>query len=67
LNERITRAIADGRLEQFAGVQFDQERSRIMICGNPEMVDDIRKQLTDKGYAVSRRGQPGHLAVENYW
>lgn len=67
LNERITSAIADGKLEQFAGVKLDQERSRIMICGNPEMVDDIRKQLTDKGYAVSRRGQPGHMAVENYW
>jgi ferredoxin--NADP+ reductase len=38
-----------------------------MICGNPEMVDDTRKLLAGRGYTTSRRGAPGHLAVENYW
>ncbi|HEU4621393.1 MAG TPA: ferredoxin--NADP reductase [Burkholderiaceae bacterium] len=67
LNERITSALANGKLEEAAGVKLDRERSRIMICGNPQMVDDIRGQLTEAGYVVSRRGQPGHMAVENYW
>jgi ferredoxin--NADP+ reductase len=38
-----------------------------MICGNPEMVDDTRKLLASRGYTTSRRGAPGHMAVENYW
>jgi ferredoxin--NADP+ reductase len=38
-----------------------------MICGNPEMVDDTRKHLGALGFAMSRRGKPGHMAVENYW
>jgi ferredoxin--NADP+ reductase len=38
-----------------------------MICGNPDMVDDIRRHLSNAGYAVSRRGQPAQMAVENYW
>jgi ferredoxin--NADP+ reductase len=67
LKQRITVALNDGSLEQAAGVNLDLTRSRIMICGNPEMVDDTRKNLSAKGFTVSRRGQPGHMAVENYW
>jgi ferredoxin--NADP+ reductase len=38
-----------------------------MLCGNPEMVEDSRRILTERGFRLSRRGEPGHLAVENYW
>jgi hypothetical protein len=31
------------------------------------MVDDTRKFFLDNGYTLSRRGKPGHLAVENLW
>ena len=52
---------------QFRPLRLDHDRSRIMLCGNPEMVEDSRKLLLDRGYRLSRRGDPGHLAVENYW
>jgi ferredoxin--NADP+ reductase len=67
LDKRIPAAIADGSLEAQVGLPFDHDRSRILICGNPEMVDDTRKLLAGRGYTTSRRGAPGHLAVENYW
>ncbi len=67
LSSRIPAAIEDGSLEKTVGLPFDQQRSRFMICGNPEMVDDTRKLLTSRGYTTSRRGAPGHMAVENYW
>ncbi len=67
LHQRITTVIENGELEKFADIPLDLERSRIMICGNPDMVDDIRKLLANKGYTTSRRGQPGNMAVENYW
>ena len=67
LHARIPSAIADGSLERAAGMSLDHERARIMICGNPEMVDDTRKLLKQMGYTTSRRGAPGHMAVENYW
>lgn len=67
LSERIPELIKNGKLEEHLGIPLSHERSRIMICGNPDMVDDTRHSLTDKGYTVSRRGQPGHMAVENYW
>jgi len=67
LRERVTRLLANGVLEENIGVKLDHDRSRIMLCGNPEMVEDSRKILIDRGYRLSRRGEPGHLAVENYW
>lgn len=67
LRDRVTRLLASGVLEENIGVKLDQDRSRIMLCGNPEMVEDSRKLLVARGFRLSRRGDPGHLAVENYW
>jgi ferredoxin/flavodoxin---NADP+ reductase len=65
--DRVTKLLSSGVLEENLGIRLDHDRSRIMLCGNPEMVEDSRKLLTDRGFRLSRRGEPGHLAVENYW
>ena len=67
LGDRVTKLLANGVLEENVGVKLDHDRSRVMLCGNPEMVEDSRKILVERGYRLSRRGDPGHLAVENYW
>jgi ferredoxin--NADP+ reductase len=65
--DRVTKLLASGVLEENLGIRLDHDRSRIMLCGNPEMVEDSRKLLTGRGFRLSRRGEPGQLAVENYW
>jgi len=67
LRDRVTKLLASGGLEENVGLRLDHDRSRIMLCGNPEMVEDSRGILTARGFRISRRGDPGHLAVENYW
>jgi ferredoxin--NADP+ reductase len=67
LRDRVTKLLTSGVLEENVGIRLDHDRSRIMLCGNPEMVEDSRKLLLDRGFRLSRRGEPGHLAVENYW
>jgi ferredoxin--NADP+ reductase len=64
---RITELLKNNQLEQYVGVPINVDDSRIMICGNPEMVDDTRKLLAERGLTISRRAKPGNLAVENYW
>jgi NAD(P)H-flavin reductase len=59
LRKRIPQLLEDGELERETGVRIDPERARIMICGNPEMVDDLRKHFLGRGYTLSRRGHPG--------
>jgi ferredoxin--NADP+ reductase len=63
----LTALIADGGLERLAGLPLDPATSRVMLCGNPQMLADARKLLADRGFAPGRRGVPGNLAVENYW
>jgi ferredoxin--NADP+ reductase len=67
LRDRVTKLLANGVLEENVGLKLDHDRSRVMLCGNPEMVEDSRRILVERGYRLSRRGEPGHLAVENYW
>ena len=67
LGERITTLIANGALSRHTGLELSTEDSRFMVCGNPEMVIDVRGLLQEKGFRVSRRNNPGHMVFENYW
>jgi len=64
---RLTHLIEDGRLEKLAGRELDADVSKIMLCGNPDMLTEARQLLKTRGFAVGRRGNPGNLALENYW
>lgn len=67
LSRRITELIVDGSLERAAGLPLDPAQACVMLCGNPQMVKDLRSLLQERGFRAPRRGQPGNLAVENYW
>jgi len=67
LNERITALIENGELERAAGVALTPEHSRVMICGNPQMIDDTRQMLKQRDMQLSLTRRPGQVAVENYW
>ena len=67
LRGRITTLIENGELERAAGVDFSPEHSRILICGNPEMVDDTRQLLKTRDLQLALSRRPGQVAVENYW
>ena len=67
LKGRIPALIENGELEAAVGIPLDLERSRVMLCGNPDMVTDTRNALKARGMTVSRNAKPGQIAVENYW
>ena len=64
---RIPKAIADGRLEARVGMALTAQSSRLMVCGNPEMVADTVHALQQRGLKQHRRRDPGQISVENYW
>lgn len=67
LNGRITRLIENGELEQVAGLELTPEHSRVMLCGNPQMIEDTRQVLKGRGLELALTRKPGQVAVENYW
>ena len=67
LNGRITRLIENGELERAAGLKLTPEHSRIMLCGNPQMIEDTRQVLKARDLNLALTRKPGQVAVENYW
>ncbi len=67
LHGRITTLIESGELEARVGAQLTAEHSRVMLCGNPQMIDDTRKLLKERNMQLSLTRRPGQVAVENYW
>src|SRR3569833_1933591 len=67
LHGRITTLFESGALEQAAGLPVSIETSRIMLCGNPQMIEDMRKLLHARGLRPCRRVLPGQFVTENYW
>ncbi len=67
LTDRIPLLLADGRLQQVAATPLDVASSRVMVCGNPELVRELRQWLGSRGFATNRRGVPGQMAFEKYW
>ncbi len=63
---RIPNLIVSGKLTQLVGQKLDKERSHVMLCGNPQMVEDTKEALKSIGLTMNRRGE-GNIAVENYW
>ncbi|ENV32481.1 ferredoxin--NADP reductase [Acinetobacter gerneri] len=66
LHDRLPVLIENGELEQAVGISFNPETTHVMLCGNPQMVDDTKDALKARGLTMNRRGE-GNIAVENYW
>lgn len=65
LHTRLPESLRNGSLSQAFDLPFTPERSRFMICGNPNMVRDTFQALLDLGYTMHRNRQAGHIIMEN--
>lgn len=66
LRQRLPELLLYGQLEQTANLKLNPQTSHVMLCGNPQMVEDTKETLKKMGLAMNRRGE-GNIAVENYW
>ncbi|MCX4188033.1 ferredoxin--NADP reductase [Methylophaga sp. OBS4] len=68
LSGRIPQAILDGRLEERTGLRFNAEDSQVMLCGNPDMVQETMDTLiAERGMKKHSRRDPGQISIEKYW
>ncbi|MGE6473488.1 ferredoxin--NADP reductase [Psychrobacter sp. NPDC078631] len=66
LSERLPKLLLEGTLQARAGIELDIDTTHVMLCGNPDMVEDTKEALKTLGLVMNRRGE-GNIAVENYW
>jgi len=62
---RITDLIASGQLFSDLGLPpFNPAEDRVMLCGGPSVLADLKQQLLDLGYVEGSLAQPGDFVLE---
>jgi ferredoxin/flavodoxin---NADP+ reductase len=67
LQGRIPELLKNGKIQQLAGQTLNAEDSQVMLCGNPDMIQDSLNLLTDLGLSKHLRRSPGQITMERYW
>ena len=62
---RITDLIENGKLFSDLGVPtLDREQDRIMICGSPGLLKDLKTMLEARGFNEGNTSKPGDFVIE---
>jgi len=62
---RVTELIESGKLFTDLGVPaFDPANDRVMICGSPAMLRDLKHLLEGRGFKEGNTSKPGDFVVE---
>jgi ferredoxin--NADP+ reductase len=62
---RITTLIENGKLFSDLGVpSLDREQDRVMICGSPDMLRDLKGMLEARGFNEGNTTRPGDFVIE---
>lgn len=64
---RVTALLDPHAFEQRIGWPLDPARTHVMLCGNPQMIDDAQAILVAAGFVPDRPHAPGDLHFERYW
>lgn len=64
---RITRYFDTDVLKEKLGLEFHPDQTSVFLCGNPAMIEDVRKVLEPRGYTAHTTTVPGSLHIEEYW
>ncbi|WP_051542639.1 ferredoxin--NADP reductase [Thiothrix lacustris] len=67
LEGRITTNLESGALEQVAGTHISAEDTHVMLCGNHNMLNDMKELLAKRGMQRHLRHKPGHITTEQYF
>ncbi|MFG1299108.1 ferredoxin--NADP reductase [Xanthobacter sp. V3C-3] len=62
---RITDLLASGKLNADVGLPpLDPAHDRVMICGSPAMMVELKALLEGRGFAEGSNSAPGHFVIE---
>jgi ferredoxin--NADP+ reductase len=62
---RITDLISSGKLfDDIGQLSLSVETDRVMLCGSPGMLEDLRNMFEGSGFSEGSHSEPGHFVVE---
>ncbi len=57
----------DGTVSRLLGHDLDPHKTSAFLCGNPAMIEGMEKMLSERGFKLHSRREPGNIFVEKYW
>lgn len=67
LQGRIPTLLKTLSIQQQVGLNIHAKYSQVMLCGNPDMIEDATQTLIELGLAKHLRRSPGQISMERYW
>ena len=64
---RVQELFRSGAVEKALKEPFSLEYSHFLLCGNPQMIDDVEALLLERGFHPHKKKVPGNVHVERYW
>ena len=43
---------------------LDRETDRVMMCGSPGMLEELRQMFEGRGFLEGSHNEPGHFVIE---
>jgi ferredoxin/flavodoxin---NADP+ reductase len=64
---RIQSLLEQGVVERLAGVRLDPAETDVFLCGNPDMIGQVKALIQSRGFTTDHGKQSGTVHVEEYW
>lgn len=67
LRGHVQQAIDPARARASLGFDLDPASTRIFLCGNPAMIEQVRELIAPHGFTADTMRHPGNVHFERYW
>lgn len=64
---RIPPQIDPDKFQKSVGFPLDPTNCHVLLCGNPDMINDVQKVLEGRGFVTATKTTPGNIHYERYW
>jgi len=64
---RVQVALEASTYEHVVGAPLTPDQCDVFLCGNPQMIDEVEKLLTVRGFVADTHQRRGNLHFERYW
>lgn len=67
LRGRVQTALDPQTYQRLVGVPLDPRDTEVLLCGNPNMIEEVQQLLEGREFVTDKPGTPGNIHFERYW
>jgi ferredoxin/flavodoxin---NADP+ reductase len=64
---RVQHLLEPDTWRTHVGAELTPDHWTLLLCGNPDMIRDVRATLETRGFTLDTRRHPGTIRTERYW